>query len=113
MVTIQVGNTLGGDLHEVEALVDTGATHTVLPREFLDGMSIETPCVCDVRIGGDLVQEWGMGMAKIAYGGRMRPCPILASPAGEEYLVGATTLETLGFLVDPIAEALVPTTTRV
>ena len=25
MVTIQVGNTLGGDLHEVEALVDTGA----------------------------------------------------------------------------------------
>ena len=113
MVTIQVGNTLGGDLHEVEALVDTGATHTVLPREFLDGMSIETPYVCDVRIGGDLVQEWGMGMAKIAYGGRMRPCQVLASPAGEEYLVGATTLETLGFLVDPIAQVLIPTTTRV
>ena len=112
-VKIQVGNTLGGDLYEVEALVDTGATHTVLPDAFLKQMSIETPYVCDVRIGGDLVQEWSMGIANIAYNGRMRPCQVLASPAGEEYLLGATTLETLGFLVDPIAQVLVPTTTRV
>jgi predicted aspartyl protease len=76
-------------------------------------MSIETPYVCDVRIGGDLVQEWSMGTAHIAHNGRMRPCQVLASPAGEDYLLGATSLETLGFLVDPIAQVLVPTTTRV
>ena len=76
-------------------------------------MSIETPYVCDVCIGGDLVQEWYMGIANIAFNGRMRPCQVLASPAGEEYLLGATSLETLGFLVDPTAQVLVPTTTRV
>ena len=100
----------------MDALVDTGATHTVLPDAFLRQMSIETPYVCDVRIGGDLVQEWSMGIANIAYNGRSRPCTVLASPAGpagEDYLLGATSLETLGFLVDPIAQVLVPTTTRV
>jgi hypothetical protein len=34
-VTIAVGNKDGGDLHEVDVTVDTGAFHTVLPASLM------------------------------------------------------------------------------
>ena len=111
-VRIQVGNTLGGDLHEVNALVDTGATHTVLPDAFLRLLSIETPYVCHVSVGGGDVQQWSMGTARIACEGRLAPCPVLSSPDRDEYLLGATSLETLGFQVDPMEQVLIPALAR-
>ena len=103
---------LGGDFHEVDALVDTGASHTVMPDEFLRNLRIETPYVCHVSTEGGAMQEWLMGVANISYYGRMAPCQVLASPGHDEYLLGATTLEALGFMVDPIDQVLIPTVAR-
>ena len=37
-VEIGVGNPLGGDLLPVSALVDTGATHSMMPASALEGL---------------------------------------------------------------------------
>ena len=111
-VKILVGNTSGGGLREVEALVDTGATHTALPDAFLRELGIETPYVCHVSVAGGDVQQWALGIANIVYEGRMAPCQVLASPDGDEYLLGVTSLETLGFLVDPMDQVLIPILAR-
>lgn|GEM_PF-3718920 len=43
------------------------------------------------------VRQWRSGAVPVAFGGR-----------GEPVLLGATTLEILGFTVDPIEQKLVP-----
>ena len=40
-VTIEVGGSQGQRYEAVEALVDTGATHTVLPSELIRGLNVE------------------------------------------------------------------------
>ena len=39
-VEIGVGNPMGGDLSPVSALVDTGATHSMLPAELLAALRL-------------------------------------------------------------------------
>ena len=53
-VLIAFGNIDGGDLREVEVLVDTGATHTVLPDDMLRQMSIEPK-----DHSHDRLRQWG------------------------------------------------------
>ena len=38
---VRVGNPAGGDTFEVEALVDTGASHSMFPASLLDGLRID------------------------------------------------------------------------
>ena len=40
-VTIQIGDLAGQNFVNLEALVDTGSTYTVLPKEILDQLGIE------------------------------------------------------------------------
>ncbi len=37
---VRVGNPAGGDTLEVEALVDTGASHSMFPASLLDGREL-------------------------------------------------------------------------
>ena len=107
-VMISFGHMDGGDLREVEALVDTGATHTVLPGSLLHEMHIE-PVLNRVFSFADGTEEsWPMGMARISYGGEQWPCPVVFCPY-DQRLMGATTLEAFNLAVDPVKRVLVPT----
>lgn len=49
-----------------------------------------------------------VGQAWVTLGGRAGIVPVAYGDRGEPVLLGATTLEILGFTVDPIEQKLVP-----
>ena len=111
-VTIGVSHPDGGDLTEVSAMVDTGALHSVMPERFLEELNIEPLRTLRCRLADDSIREYRMGVALIAINGESFPCPVLFGD-GNTYLVGATTLEILGFTVDSIDEVLLRKEPRV
>ncbi len=106
-VTIAVGNTNGGDMHEVDVTVDTGSLHSVLPAAFLGQLSIAPITTRFVRFGDEGIASWPLGEARIAHAGEEWTCPVYFSP-GDARLLGATTLEIFNLVVDPVNMVLVP-----
>ena len=83
------------------ALVDTGATHTVLPATTLEAVGIKPVRQAPVRITGNSVMDVGIGYAAISLAGSPPlPCAVFFWPT-EKYLVGRTTLENHGLKVNP------------
>ena len=105
-VPIRVGNLNGGDLVEVAATVDTGATYTTLPTSLLQRLNVEPLREEIVEIADGTTQVWGTGQARLAYDGQQWICPV---NFGHEdvYLLGATTLEIFDLMVDPVDQHLV------
>ncbi len=112
-VTIGIGNMEGGDLQEVDALVDTGATHTMAPGAFLHYLHIRPMYTSEVTVANGESAHWDVGIENITYGGRRALCQVFFGPEGADYLLGATSLEALGFVVDPVAQELQPTSLRI
>ena len=106
-VSIGVGHPEGGDLTEVSAMVDTGATHTMLPESLLEQLHIQPLVQRRFGIADSNKRLWGVGQARIAYQDEEWTCPIIFGPEGL-YLLGATTLEAFGLVVDPSDKELVP-----
>ncbi len=88
------------------ALVDTRATHTVLPASTLKAMGIKPIRQVPVRVADNTVMEVGLGYSDISLSGRPPfPCAVFFWPT-EKYLVGRTTLENHGLKVNPTTEQL-------
>ena len=108
---VRVGNPDGGDMIEVEALVDTGASFAMFPASLLDGLRISRSSQVDATLAdGSEVSYW-RGRALIGIDDREEICPAIFGPEGDDAsIVGATTLQMLMFKVDPVREVLEPTT---
>ncbi len=109
--TVRVGNPAGGDTFEVEALVDTGASHSIFPASLLDGLRVARRSQIDgMPADGNEVSYW-TGWALIGIDGEEGPCRVIFGPEGDgNSVIGATTLQVLLFKVDPVREVLEPTT---
>jgi len=93
---------------DVELLVDTGATYTVLPASLLRELGVEGQRLARLRLAdGRVVERW-VGEVGIEVGGRRAS----ATPAvfGDEgiYLLGSVTMEQLGLAPDPVEKRLKP-----
>ena len=96
---------------EVEALVDTGASDTVLPTSLLEQLNIERRHQVLVEDANGVTTATHLGWPLIAWGGLELPCPVIFG-VEDVYLLGATTLEAFKLTVDMAAERLVPTVLR-
>ena len=107
-ITIQVGNLRGEHFEDVEVMVDTGATTTVIPRSTLEGLGI-LPAVTRTfeYAGGDQVQL-DMGEARTRVDGRETATWVIFGEEGASPLLGAYTLEGVLLGVDPYNERLIP-----
>ena len=101
-VPIGVGNPQGGDLHPVTALVDTGATYSMMPESLLSGLRLSPSEWAGFRMANGSRVEYGIGEARFNIDGRERTCTVIFGEEGR-YLLGATTLEDFGLMVDPTA----------
>lgn len=106
-VVIGVGNTEGGDLAEVSAVVDTGAHHTMLPQSLLETLHIQPIMQRSIGFADGNMKVLGIGQARINYGGYEMTCPVIFGP-DEKYLLGVTTLEIFSLSADPVNRTLVP-----
>lgn len=93
---------------ELELVVDTGATLTKLPEDLLQELGIQAQfSVPAVTSDGREVMR-RIGLAWIGLNGRSGTVPVAFGSRGEQVLFGATTLEILGLMVDPVERKLIP-----
>jgi len=95
---------------ELEAIVDTGATYSWVPEEFLKRLGIKPLEVRPLKIASGKVIKRKLGVALVTIRDKTMPTPILFGDQGSEVLLGAITLEELGLTVDPLHRTLVPAT---
>jgi clan AA aspartic protease len=89
----------------VDALVDTGATSTVVPRVLADSLRLPVIGRLTVRTATGDVDLDNSG-AVVQINGRRAYNPILISDTIDKTLVGVITLEALGLSVDPKSRQL-------
>lgn len=106
-VQMTVGNPNATARETVEALVDTGATFSVMPASLLHRLGIEATRTRRLRFANGQIEERQTGMAFVEVDGIDGEAMVVFGPENL-YLLGATTLEVLLLIVDPINKQLVP-----
>ena len=107
-VPMTVGNPFSGASTTIDALVDTGATLTTLPPSVARALQLEREETRRVRLADGSIRTLGMGSARIMVQGRSAMNPILFSEDDAAMpLLGAVTLESMGWAVDPVEPRLV------
>ena len=107
-VRFEVGDPARRQFVEVEALVDTGATHTVLPRDMLLTLGVEAMERVAFQLADEREVEYEVGEARIRLDGRERTALVVFGLEGAKALLGATTLELFNMAVDPVRRRLIP-----
>lgn len=107
-VELEVGNLAREEFVTVEALVDTGAIYTMLPEDLLDGLGVKRLDTDIFELADDSLVEYWIGSATVRLQGRALPVPVVFARPGNTPLVGATTLEILRLIVDPVEQRLIP-----
>lgn len=90
-----------------EMVVDTGATYTVLPRAVCVRLGIIPTRRERFTYADGRTAELEVGSALIAVNGKRESSPVVFG-AEDQYLLGATTLQTLGLIADTSNDRLVP-----
>lgn len=108
IVKIRVYNLKNLMSQEVEVLVDTGATYTLLPEGILESLHIERVDKVPLRLADGRVVERDLGNALIEVEGRKRANPVIFGEVGDGIVMGLVTLESCGLTVDTVNRKLVP-----
>ncbi len=98
-----------GGSANIEALADTGATFTKIPRSAIEQIGVETGYETEIELGDGRTVTRRLALAEVEIEGVRRPVLVSVGENGERSLVGYTTLESLGFKVNPVTHALEPT----
>ncbi len=92
----------------VDALVDTGASHTVLPRPLLEELGVTPVHRVPFRLADDRRVEYDMGQAVIRLHGLEISVMVVFGDPDSAPLLGASTLEMFNLGVDPVSQRLMP-----
>jgi predicted aspartyl protease len=104
-VRIEVAGSERGRFEPIDALVDTGATYTVLPRQLLQELGVVPHTRAPFLLADGSEVELELGRAWIRIDGRQELSLVVF---GDAALLGAFTLEALRLAPDPVARRLVP-----
>jgi len=104
-VDIKIGNEYASKIIEARALVDTGATLTVVPRSIADRLGLRITGKSKVETGSGII-EIERSRAYIEIMGKSEVIPVLVSDIIDKILIGVTTLEVLELEIDPLTGRL-------
>ncbi|MEO6453085.1 MAG: aspartyl protease [Ginsengibacter sp.] len=93
---------------ELDFLIDSGAVYSVVPGKILDELNIDTYRTIDFALadGSKLTRRVSSGYFE--YNGEGGPAPVVYGEEGDEPLLGATTLESIGLVLNPFNRQLYP-----
>ena len=97
-----------GDAEPVEFLVDSGAVHSVVSASTLERLGIEPLDEQVFRLADGTKVVRRKGVAVFRYGDRIGGADVIFGEGGDTNLMGATTLESLGLVLDPLKRELRP-----
>jgi len=86
-------------------LVDSGAVYSVLPKEELENLGIKPDKRQKFVLANNQEIEKEVGEARFIWNGFERTAPVVFGEKGV-YLLGVTTLEVMGLILDPINRKL-------
>ncbi|MCI4457525.1 MAG: clan AA aspartic protease, partial [Desulfurococcaceae archaeon] len=104
-INVKIGSEDGSKIIETKALVDTGATLTVIPREIARELGLRATGRSRVETGAGVI-EMERSRAYIEIMGKKEIIPVLISDIIDKVLIGVTTLEILGLEIDPATGTL-------
>ena len=107
-VAVDIANPLmpGRSVSIPDALVDTGATRTTIPRTLAHELSLEIRGTVDIRTAAGVTKK-NWSFAQITVNGRESFGDIFVSDSYSGVLIGVITLESLGLAVDPKSGELI------
>ncbi len=92
--------------HKAIMLVDTGATFSVLPASFLAVLGITPDSEDEFTLASNESKRYAIGEARFNVGDRERTSPVIFGDEGT-WLLGATSLQSLGLVPDTTNHQLV------
>lgn len=92
---------------EFKFLVDSGAIYSVIPEEELKKLGIKPMSCEEFKLANGEIIRKQVGNAYFEYKGKIRGSPVIFGDK-DVYLLGITTLESLGMIIDPISRELKP-----
>ena len=107
-VTVEIGDLHGQRFQEMEALVDTGATATMVAASVLEGIGI-TPTKRQIfEYANGTRAELDMAPITVKIDGDETPTWVIFGEEGSSPILGAHALEGLLLGVDPFGQRLIP-----
>ena len=104
-VNVRIGNEDRSRIIEARALVDTGATLTIVPRSIANELGLRITAKSRVMTRAGVI-EVDRSRAFIELEGRSEIVPVVISDVIDKVLIGVTTLEILELEVDPVTGRL-------
>lgn len=93
---------------EVEFLVDSGAVYSLVPGKVLDVLGIEPYREMSFSLADGTSIKRRVSSAYFEYEGEGGPAPVVYGEEGDTALLGVTTLEALGLVLNPFSRTLHP-----
>ena len=93
---------------EVNFLIHNGAVYSLVPGKVLDALDIEPYREMIFSLADGTTIKRRVCSAYFEFEGEGGPAPVVYGEEGDEPLLGATTLESLGLVLNPFSRTLHP-----
>ena len=98
-VTVGVASPGASEFQDIDAVVDTGPAHSVLPASFLEGLGVPRTRTRGFKLADGTRKTYDMGEARFSIEGREMNSPVVFREE-DVCLLGATTLEVFDLIAD-------------
>src|SRR6266571_2313951 len=92
----------------VKFLIDSGAVYSLVPAPTLKKLGIRPHRKVDFALADGTTITRQVGDAYFEFQGEGGAAPVIFGEKGDEPLLGATTLESIGLVLDPFKRRLIP-----
>ena len=107
-VDVEIGDPDGVEFVVVNAMVDTGASYTSLPESLLRQLGVRPRVERLLRLADGRVMRRPLGAAMMRLVGEEWSVPVIFASEDARPLLGATSLQAFGLVVDTDEERLIP-----
>ena len=92
----------------ISLLIDSGAVYSLVPGPTLKKLGIRPYRRVDFALADGTTITRQVGDAYFEFQGEGGAAPVIFGEKGDEPLLGATTLESIGLVLDPFKRCLIP-----
>lgn len=97
-----------GRTRNVRFLVDSGAIYSVLPEEIWRALRLKAQRQVEFTLADGTPIERGVSKCRFEIHGEAATSPVVLGEERDGALLGAVTLETLGFMLNPLTREILP-----